>query len=102
MRYLSMRRFFQKSIFLVMGTGAFIFLIQSTYAQKEISRSAVEEQSYDKEFVETLKNEVLESFTLMGQPITPKAFKEMEQWISDMIPSIIAIDLLGTVNKLTK
>jgi hypothetical protein len=97
-----MRRFFQKSIFLVMGTGAFIFLIQSTYAQKEISRSAVEEQSYDKEFVETLKNEVLESFTLMGQPITPKAFKEMEQWISDMIPSIIAIDLLGTVNKLTK
>ena len=81
-----------------MGTGAFIFLIQSTYAQKEISRSAVEEQSYDKEFVETLKNEVLESFTLMGQPITPKAFKEMEQWISDMIPSIIAIDLLATIN----
>ncbi|MCX7344023.1 MAG: hypothetical protein NT128_07805 [Proteobacteria bacterium] len=92
-----------KKVLIVLVSVVFgnFFPAQSTHGKVNphyLSRQDILEKSCDKESVESLKNEVLEKFTLMDRPITPAAFKSMEQWISDLIPGVITIDLLATIN----
>ncbi len=92
-----------KKVLIVLVSVVFgnFFPAQSTHGKVKPhydSRQDILEKSYDKESAESLKSEVLEKFTLMDRPITPAAFKAMEQWLSDSIPGVIAIDLLATIN----
>jgi hypothetical protein len=68
------------------------------FASEKFSRSDILQKSYDIEFVEGLKKEAIDHFTLLGKPITPVVFQRIEQWLSDMMPGVIAIDLLSTID----
>lgn len=62
------------------------------------SRSQALENSYSLEQMEKLKDEVLDSFTLYGEPITPLAIKTFVNPLSDLAPSVMGLDLNATVN----
>ncbi len=79
----------------------FFYLMASlphSFAGKVLNRADIERKSYDIEFVESLKKEVIDHFTLLGSPITPILLEKTRHYLSDLIPSIIAIDLLATID----
>lgn len=61
-------------------------------------RSDAFENSYSKPLMEEQKQQVLKSFTIYGEPITPVAINMFNNWLSDMAPSVIAMDLNSTVD----
>lgn len=68
------------------------------FAKVDINRSYTLEQSMSKPKMKALKQEVLKSFTLYGQPISPRAIREFITWPSDLLSPIVAIDLNATVD----
>ena len=64
----------------------------------DVTRKEAYENSFSRPKMVRLMQETLENFTLYGEPITPLAIKSFSSWLSDLIPSVIALDLNATVN----
>ncbi len=89
-------RVLKKAFLLAITTVIFTFS-QSINAKTKMNRGDVEKKSYGKKFANNIREEVLKNFTLLGKPITPAIFNWMEPQISDLIPGILAVDLLASI-----
>ena len=70
----------------------------TSQAKPRVDRAFALQQSASRARMLKLKSEVLTSFTLYGQPVSPKAVREFASWESDLLSPIVAIDLNATVD----
>lgn len=73
-------------------------IVNSSPTLAGTGRSNAHENSYSKSLMEDQKQQVLKSFTIYGEPVTPVAIDMFNSWLSDMAPSVIAMDLNSTVD----